>query len=93
MCVGLELQHPDAPADDIADAEESRETPAFLTLCTDDRRWLVITRGILHRLAASVGDKLLVTLDPASGGLRLLNLATLADAAEAFLAGSGETSS
>lgn len=89
-CVDLAPQDPD----EADDTDEVRDTPAgFLTLRTDDRRRLVITRGILHRLAAEVGDKLLVTLDPGMGGLRLLNLATLADAVEACLAGSGEVSS
>lgn len=65
----------------------------FLTLRIDGRKRLVLTRGIVHRLAAVVGDKLLVTLVPSSGSLRLLNLATLADAVEACIAGSAEGAS
>lgn len=91
-CVDLVPHTPDAAAAGETD-ERCEDVPAFLSLRTDDRRRLVITRGILHRLAAKVGDKLLVTLEPGSCGLRLLNLATLADAVEACLAGSGEVPS
>ena len=90
-CVDLAPQDP-VTTNDEGD-QPGEDAPAFLTLRTDDRKRLVITRGILHRLAISVGEKLLVTLDPASGGLRLLNLATLADAVESCLAGSGDVSS
>ena len=63
------------------------ETPArFLTMRTDARSRLALTRGLVHRVAVKVGDKVLVTLVPDTGALRLLNLGTLADAVESCLA-------
>lgn len=71
-------------APDMADSFD--DGPAgFLMLRTDARSRLALTRGILHRLAVPVGAKVLVTLAPRTGTLRLLNLGTLADAVETCL--------
>ncbi len=59
------------------------ESTVGLELRVDPRNRLRLTKGIAHRLAVEIGHKVLVTLEPGTGSLRLLNLATLADAFEA----------
>lgn len=58
----------------------------FGVLSVDRRSRLRLTRALLGRLAVPVGSKVLVTFQPDGETLRLLNLATLADAVESQLA-------
>lgn len=68
--------------------DEAFDSTGGLELRVDPRNRLRLTQGIAHRLAVEVGQKVLVTLELGTGSLRLLNLATLADAFEAQLAAS-----
>jgi len=46
----------------------------------DDRDRLCLTKGLVSRLAVPVGNKVLASITPDTGEIRLLNLATCADA-------------
>ena len=75
-----------APEPSASDEEAAEDVPrTFLTCRVDARSRLSLTPGLIHRLAVSVGEKLLVTLSPDTTHLRVLNLGTLADAVEACL--------
>lgn len=56
----------------------------------DTQRRLMLTAGIAARLCASPGTKLLVTCDPNSGRVMLVNLGTLADAIDTLLTDRGD---
>jgi hypothetical protein len=71
-----------APLGDDCPPED--QPPGFLHCRVDGRRRLALNPGLLHRLAARVGDKVLVTLTPDTEELRVMNLATVADAFEAL---------
>ena len=54
----------------------------------DGRDRLCLTKGLVHRLAVPAGGKLLVSLAAPGGSLRLLDLATCADAVDQVLTSS-----
>ena len=65
-------------------AEESPQGHG-LSVRVDGRGRMRLSKGLVHRLAVRVGEKVLVSVSPHSGEVRLLNLSTLADAVEAHL--------
>lgn len=74
------------PEGRTAEDSETQDPPTtFLTCRIDARSRLSLTPGLIHRLAVTVGEKLLITLSPESKHLRVLNLGALADAVEACL--------
>ncbi len=72
-----------APADRV-------EPGVLRPLRVDAQRRLRLTAGLAARLCAQPGTKVLVTCDPASGRVMLVNLGTLAGALEAVLGGAGD---
>lgn len=80
-CIDLAPDLDSGPA-----AEPEGPAHAFGVLSVDRRSRLRLTRALLGRLAVPVGSKVLVTFQPEGQTLRLLNLATLADAVDAQLA-------
>jgi len=82
-----------APTPTEPEPDGEFETSAGIELRVDPRNRLRLTEGIANRLAVEPGGKVLVTLEPETGALRLVNLATLADAFEAWFAASHGDSS